>query len=138
MRVRSLSDLYHPSKAQLMDLQDQVERAERVARNESVVLLMLQQLAAVNLAGLFEREYRFQATRLWRLDLYCDSHRLGIELHGGIWVKGRHVQGIGFTQDRVKMNAAVEAGIRVLEYTAEHVKAGTALAQIERIIKQRG
>ena len=110
------------------------KRVSLKAERERLVNGLLYQFKLVGKAGLFQREYRFDATRRWRLDLYCDSHRLGIELHGGIYSGGRHTRGDGFWKDRLKMNAALEAGIRVLEYTPKEIADGSALAQIERVI----
>lgn len=104
------------------------------AESERLVLGLLYQLELVGLAGLFQREYKFHAERRWRLDLYSAKHRLGVELHGGVYSAGRHTRGEGFTKDREKMNAACEFGIRVLEYTPKEIADGSALAQIERMI----
>ena len=111
-------------------------KAQRSEERERLASALLQQLSYVNLAYLFVREYSFHPDRKWRLDLYCDNHRLGVELHGGVFSGGRHTRGRGFTEDREKMNSAVEAGIRVLEYTPKEIADGSALAQIERIINK--
>lgn len=111
-------------------------RLERLREErERFQLALLKQLEYVNLAQLFVREHRFHVERLWRLDLYCDSHKLGVELHGGIFAHGRHVRPAGFQNDRRKMNAAVELGIRVLEYWPQAIADGSACAQVERIIR---
>jgi very-short-patch-repair endonuclease len=101
---------------------------------EKLVLGMLKQLEYLSCAHWFCREYRFDPIRRWRFDLYSPTHRLALELHGGIWKGGRHTTGSGFAADREKMNAAVEAGIRVLEYTTAEVNSGNAALQVERII----
>lgn len=108
-----------------------------VARHEreKLALSLLEQLKYLGLASRFIREYRFDPDRRWRLDLFSGRDLLGVELHGGVFKGGRHTTGKGFTADREKMNAALEAGIRVLEYTTREVKSGTAALQIERIIK---
>jgi len=63
-------------------------------------------------------EYRFHPVRLWRLDFAHIESRVGIELHGGTWVKGRHTRGGGFAADREKINAAQLQGWLVLEFCA--------------------
>ena len=113
----------------------QAKSLDRIkAERDQLVAAMLTQLGYVGLDRLFVREYKFHPERRWRLDLYCDSHRLAIELHGGIYSAGRHTRGEGFTKDREKMNSALELGIRVLEYTPKEIADGSALAQIERVI----
>jgi hypothetical protein len=103
-------------------------------RQKLQVTLLTQLRYFDNLHKRFVPEYRFDVNRQWRLDLYSVQDRLGVELHGGIWRLSRHTTGAGFTRDREKMNACVEAGIRVLEYTTEHVRSGTAALQIQRIL----
>lgn len=117
--------------SEVLKFSDILARHER----EKLVLALLAQLNYVGLAGRFIREYRFDPDRRWRLDLFSGRDLLGVELHGGIWRGGRHTTGKGFTADREKMNAAIEAGIRVLEYTPREVKSGQACQQIERIIR---
>ena len=67
-----------------------------------------------------ESEYYFNKpfTR-HRFDFaYPDAH-LAIELEGGVFTNGRHVQGVGYTNDCIKYNLAVMQGWRILRYTAE-------------------
>ena len=110
-------------------------RVERLREErERLVLAMLKQLEYLNIASLFEREYRFHPLRQWRLDLYSRAYRLGIELHGGIFSGGRHIRGSGFIGDREKMNAAAELAITVFEYWPAAIADGTAAQQIERYI----
>jgi hypothetical protein len=116
----------------IISLADIRARHER----EKLSLSLLKQLEYLNLAPLFVREHRFHPERKWRLDLYAPGYKLGIELHGGIWKGGRHTSGAGFTADREKINAALEAGIRVLEYTTDQVRSGAAVLQIERMLKE--
>ena len=87
------------------------------------------------MAGIFSREFVFHPSRKWRLDLFCHSYRVGVELHGGIFTGGRHVNPAGFIRDREKMNAATELGIRVLEYWPQAITDGSAIAQIQRVMQ---
>ena len=139
MRAYAASVLAHapvvPRAATQLGLERLREERERLQ------CTMLSQLRHVNLAHLFVTEYRFHPERRWRLDLYSAAHRLGVELHGGLEIYGKrsHIgagnKG-GFALNREKMNAAVELGIRVLEYTPAALADGSALAQIERILAQ--
>ena len=41
-----------------------------------------------------EREVRFHKTRRWRFDFAYPEKLLAIEIHGGVWSKGRHGRGV--------------------------------------------
>lgn len=82
-------------------------------------------------------EFRFHPRRLWRFDLSWPDYKLAVEVHGGVYSQGRHTRGSGFTKDREKINAAIEMGWSVLEYSTEQVVSGEAIRQIERVLKGR-
>ena len=115
----------------------EVERAFAKAQRTKLEDLLAHQLSLLNLMPLFEREARFHAERKWRLDFLASTVGLGIEVHGGTFAGGRHTRGAGFAADREKINAAIEAGIAVLEYDAAMVKSGEAALQVEQVIKKR-
>lgn len=79
-------------------------------------------------------EHRFHPKRMWRFDVCWPEYKLAVEIHGGVYSQGRHTRGTGFTKDREKINAAVELGWRVLEYSTQQVESGEAIKQIERIL----
>jgi hypothetical protein len=161
LRIRSLADLPDSARAYTAGVLGLDEAAWRALRNdkspaprpersaaaellrrerlreerERLVLTMLRQLEATNLAQYFVREYRFSPDRRFRLDLFAKHAMLGIELHGGIFSGGRHITPKTYCVDRAKMNLALELGIRVLEYTADMIRDGSALAQIERVLR---
>ena len=83
-------------------------------------------------------EVRFHPTRRWRLDLAWPDLWLAVEVHGGVWSRGRHTRGLGFTEDRAKMNEAQLHGWRVLEVTTDQINDGRALWWIKRAISQEG
>lgn len=102
------------------------------------VNLLLFQLRAV---GLPEPETEVMATpavKRWRMDLAWPDRKLAIEVHGGIWTGGRHVRGGGFAEDRRKINAAILAGWRVLEFPTDEITSGAALTIIEQAYWQEG
>lgn len=115
----------------------EVERAFAAAERTKLEDLLAHQLSLLNLLVLFEREARFHVERKWRLDFLARALELGIEVHGGTFIGGRHTTGKGFQGDRQKINAAIEAGIAVLEYDAAMVKSGEAALQVERVVKKR-
>lgn len=71
----------------------------------------------------------FEKKRLWRFDLcfidgFENSTKTAIELHGGVWTKGRHTTGSGMTADREKVCTAICMGWRVIEVTTQQVDNG--------------
>ena len=63
------------------------------------------------------REHRFHPKRMWRFDFAWPEYKLAVEIDGGTFIGGRHNQGIQFSKDCEKLNAATLLGWRVLRYT---------------------
>jgi len=84
------------------------------------------------------REYRFHPQRRWRFDFAWPRCKVAVEVDGGIYSRGRHVRGSGFERDAEKRNAAVMAGWRVLHFTPRHIKSGTAVREIEMLMRKVG
>ena len=89
------------------------------------------------------REFHFHPTRKWRADFAFPAESLLIEVEGvtrygknkdGSMRLGRHQTAKGFTEDLVKYNAAALLGFRVLRFSPDMVKSGTALQDIERAL----
>lgn len=108
-----------------------------VAHHGSAHVLLAIHLRALNLP-LPTHEFRFEPARRWRWDLCWPNLRLAVEIHGGVYSRGRHTRGGGFTKDREKINAGVELGWRVLEYTTEQIESGAAVRQIARVLGALG
>lgn len=83
-------------------------------------------------------EYKFDTVRLWRFDFAFVKPKVAIEIDGGVFMKGRHVNGVGFTKDCYKLNRAIELGWRVLRYTPQMLKDDpiTVIHQIESVLKK--
>ena len=81
-----------------------------------------------------EREHRFHPTRKWRFDFCYPDRMLAVEIHGGVWSKGRHVRGAGFTSDCEKHTEAAILGWRVLHFTGSHVSTGYAVERREEAL----
>lgn len=96
------------------------------------VQLLASQAKAVGLPEP-EFEHRFHGKRKWRFDLAWPMMLVAVEVHGGVWTRGRHTTGAGFTKDREKMNEACCLGWRVIEVTTGQVKSGEALDWLQRV-----
>lgn len=109
----------------------------RVTRRK-LEALFEQHLVWTGMRSLFETQVKFHPERQWRLDFFARDYQLAVELHGGIHTQGRHVRGEGFAGDRAKVNAAIEMGIAVLEFTKEMLENGIAIKQTEWCLAARG
>lgn len=111
--------------------------------------LLLEQLRGKGYAAL--PEVRFHPERRWRIDVAACGADLNedgikaalargwfpvvaIEINGGAWSRGRHTRGAGYIKDMEKLNMLTELGWRVLQFTPQQVRDGSALAQIERCL----
>lgn len=117
---------------------DELAKAQRKAEREKLEMRTVQLLQVHGLWHLFVRGYQFHPTRKWKFDFYSARYKLALEIHGSVHSGGRHTRGYGFTEDRVKMNTAAIGGIFTLEFTAEHLKDGTAIQQIQQFLAERG
>lgn len=66
-----------------------------------------------------EREYQFDPARRWRFDRANRLAKVAVELEGGIWNGGRHIQPKGFEADVEKYNRATFLGWAVFRLTHE-------------------
>ena len=60
------------------------------------------------------KEFQFHPTRRWRFDYAIPSHKIALEVEGGVFSKGRHTRGAGFIGDIEKYNEATRLGWRVV------------------------
>lgn len=65
------------------------------------------------------REYKFHPVRRWRFDYAIPSHKVAIEVEGGVWTQGRHTRPKGFLGDMEKYNTATAMGWRILRVTPD-------------------
>jgi very-short-patch-repair endonuclease len=82
-----------------------------------------------------EREFYFAKPRRWRFDLCWPGRKVAAEIEGGTWVQGRHSRGSGMRKDAEKYNAAALDGWRVLRFTADMIRDGSAISTLERAIQ---
>ncbi len=86
----------------------------------------------------WQTEARFHPTRRWRFDFAHHRLRVGIEIEGGIFARGKsgHTTGAGYKKDMEKYNEAAMLGWQVLRYMPE--QRAEMVRDIERIVKERG
>ena len=77
------------------------------------------------------KEYRFHPTRMWRFDYAMPSHKIAVEVEGGVWTQGRHTRPKGFLGDVEKYNTATMMGWRVLRVTPQTLMTNATLEMIK-------
>lgn len=70
----------------------------------------------------------------WRMDFAWPAQLVALEMDGGLYTGGRHVQGSGAEEDARKLSTAVAAGWRVLRASPRHVKQGQAVLWIAAVL----
>jgi very-short-patch-repair endonuclease len=84
------------------------------------------------------REYRAIPLRRYRWDFAWPEERfkLLVEIQGSTWRPNTgHTSGTGIARDYEKHNLAVLAGWRVLFFTTQDVRDGSALTVLEKTLK---
>lgn len=109
-----------------------LRREQAKAKRESLELALIQQLRAAGITG-WEREYEFHPTRKWRFDIAFPLYWLAVEVDGGTWSAGRHVQSDGYENDCEKIAEAMVLGWSVLRVTSKQVRNWKALGWIEKL-----
>lgn len=80
------------------------------------------------------REYKFHPVRRWRFDYAIPSHKVAIEVEGGVWTQGRHTRPKGFLGDMEKYNTATALGWRVLRVTPDTLTTGATLDLVRQTL----
>lgn len=65
------------------------------------------------------KELAFHAQRKWRFDYAFPAAKVALEVEGGVWRGGRHINPRGFLGDMEKYNAAARQGWRVVRCTPD-------------------
>lgn len=111
-------------------------RKPRSNAEESLALIL--QVLGYQKGRDFARDYQFakEVGRKFEIDFAFIARRLGFEVDGGIWrKKGAHSGGVAITRDIEKHNLAIEMNWRLVRFTPQMVRDGTALATIERLMR---
>jgi len=100
----------------------------------------LEELFAFQLttAGIkFEREFRFDETRKWRIDFLITGTNLLVEINGGTWMqKSGHSSAVGIQRDYEKSNAAQLAGYVYLQFTKKELDNLVALDTVREYTRR--
>jgi very-short-patch-repair endonuclease len=65
------------------------------------------------------KEFAFHPTRRWRFDYAFPKHMVAVEVDGGVWTGGRHINPKGYISDMEKLNTAASMGWLVLRITTD-------------------
>lgn len=90
----------------------------------------------MQLAGLPEpvREHRFHVKRKWRMDLAWPGLLIGVEVDGGIHIRGRHTRPLGYRKDCEKFAEAALLGWRLIRVVPEQITDGSALRWVTGLL----
>ena len=80
------------------------------------------------------KEYRFHPVRRWRFDYAIPSHKIALEVEGGVWTGGRHTSPKGFLGDIEKYNTATLMGWRVFRTTPDELVRSATLNLLRQAI----
>jgi hypothetical protein len=85
-------------------------------------------------------EYMFHPYRKWRLDVAFPDHKVGVELQGATWARGRHTRGGGYEEDCWKLVEAQLLGWVVIWLTKGMLERDPALvcSWIKTALEKRG
>jgi very-short-patch-repair endonuclease len=82
-------------------------------------------------------EFRFHPVRKFRMDFCWVVERVGLEVDGGVWTRGRHVTGAGWSRDTTKLNLAASMGYRMLRCTPKQLCDLQTIALIKQTLDYR-
>ena len=80
------------------------------------------------------KEHRFYQHRKWRFDYALPAYKIALEVEGGVWTGGRHVNPRGFLNDMTKYNTATLLGWRVFRTTPDKLMTSETLLLLKNAI----
>lgn len=81
-----------------------------------------------------EEEYKFHPTRRWRFDYAIVELKIAIEVEGGVWTRGRHINPTGFLKDMEKYNTATSMGWSIIRVVPNEMLCGNFLNMLDMTI----
>lgn len=83
-------------------------------------------------------EHEFHPKRDWAFDFAWPKQKIALEVEGGIYSGGRHIQPKGFLHDMEKYNTAAVLGWRVLRFTPRGSSSLTAVQMVRQAMNTQG
>lgn len=83
------------------------------------------------------KEFQFHPTRRWRFDYAIPAKKVAVEVDGGVWTGGRHINPAGYINDMEKLNTAASMGWLVLRITTDDRFAMKTFELIKNTLEQR-
>ena len=83
-----------------------------------------------------ERYAKTKRSKRYRLDFAHPNSRTGIEIQGGVYMRGRHVTGSGYERDCRKYNLAYTSGWTIFLLTSTMAKDSFWLSLIAEHVRQ--
>lgn len=83
------------------------------------------------------KEFQFHPTRRWRFDYAFPEKKVAVEVDGGVWTGGRHINPAGYINDMEKLNNAAAMGWLVLRITTDDRFASKTYELIKDTLGQR-
>jgi very-short-patch-repair endonuclease len=106
--------------------------------NKSVAPDLFLKMLQANFKGLdIVKEYKFHPRRRWRFDYAFPFLMVAVEVDGGVWTGGRHINPAGYINDMEKLNTAASMGWLVLRITTDDRFASKTYDLIKNAIEYR-
>ena len=83
------------------------------------------------------KEFQFHPTRRWRFDYAFPTLQVAVEVDGGVWTGGRHINPAGYINDMEKLNTAASMGWLVLRITIDDRFASKTYELIKNTLELR-
>ena len=106
--------------------------------NKSVAPDLFLKMLETNFKGIeIVKEYKFHQTRKWRFDYDFPFLMIAVEVDGGVWTGGRHINPAGYINDMEKLNTAASMGWLVLRITTDDRFTSKTFDLIKQTIEHR-
>jgi very-short-patch-repair endonuclease len=83
------------------------------------------------------KEFKFHPKRKWRFDYAFPFLMIAVEVDGGVWTGGRHINPAGYINDMEKLNTAASMGWLVLRITTDDRFASKTYDLIKAAVEYR-
>lgn len=137
MKIRDLPLSLRAKARKQMPPRQPKTQAERDLEKARAELARGQFFAALDRWNLPRPEYegRFHHVRRWRFDYLWPDRKLALEVDGGLFTGGAHVQGARIRKTHQKLNMAAALGWRVMVTTPDDLTTPGLLALLRRALE---